>query len=148
MYDTTASRWQHGFAFACPARVSRLSFLRAHERLVLMKISRRHFLELSSAAALSPALVRCPSSADSATSELCRKLAADPLRPQYHLLPAHNWMNDPNGPIYFGERYHMFHQYNPQSAVWGNMNWAHATSPDMVHWQHEAIALSPTPNGA
>ena len=37
----------------------------------------------------------------------------------------------------------MFHQYNPQGAIWGNMNWAHATSPDMIHWQHEPIALSP-----
>ena len=80
-------------------------------------------------------------------SQLCRKLASDPLRPQYHLLPAHNWMNDPNGPIFFRGRYHMFHQYNPQAAVWGNMNWAHATSPDMIHWQHEPIALSPTPGG-
>lgn len=41
----------------------------------------------------------------------------------------------------------MFHQYNPQAAVWGNMNWAHATSPDMIRWQHEPIALSPTPGG-
>jgi beta-fructofuranosidase len=56
-------------------------------------------------------------------------------------------MNDPNGPIFFLGRYHMFHQYNPQSAVWGNMNWAHATSPDMIHWKHEPIALSPTPGG-
>jgi beta-fructofuranosidase len=79
---------------------------------------------------------------------LCRKLAADPLRPQYHLLPAHNWMNDPNGPIFFRGRYHMFHQYNPQGAVWGNMNWAHAVSPDMIHWEHRPIALSPTPDGS
>ena len=56
-------------------------------------------------------------------------------------------MNDPNGPIFFRGRYHMFHQYNPQGAVWGNMNWAHATSPDMIHWQHEPIALSPSPGG-
>jgi beta-fructofuranosidase len=41
----------------------------------------------------------------------------------------------------------MFHQYNPQAAVWGNMNWAHATSPDLIHWEHEPIAISPTPNG-
>jgi beta-fructofuranosidase len=41
----------------------------------------------------------------------------------------------------------MFHQYNPESSIWGNMNWAHATSPDMIHWQHEPIAISPTPNG-
>ena len=56
-------------------------------------------------------------------------------------------MNDPNGPILFRGRYHMFHQYNPQAAVWGNMNWAHATSPDPIHWQHEPIAISPTPGG-
>jgi beta-fructofuranosidase len=56
-------------------------------------------------------------------------------------------MNDPNGPIFFRGRYHMFHQYNPQAAVWGNMNWAHATSPDMIHWTHQPIAISPTPNG-
>jgi len=41
----------------------------------------------------------------------------------------------------------MFHQYNPQGAVWGNMNWAHATSADMIHWHHEPIALSPSLNG-
>jgi beta-fructofuranosidase len=113
-----------------------------------MNISRRHFLELSGAVAVTRAFGRWSPLVDSATGELCRKLAADPLRPQYHLLPAHNWMNDPNGPIYFRDRYHMFHQYNPEGAIWGNMNWAHATSPDMVHWQHEPIALSPTPDGA
>ncbi|HEX4173512.1 MAG TPA: glycoside hydrolase family 32 protein, partial [Acetobacteraceae bacterium] len=31
--------------------------------------------------------------------------------------------------------------------VWGDMHWAHATSPDMVHWRREAIALAPTPGG-
>jgi len=88
-----------------------------------------------------------PRSPDAAGVALCRKLASDPLRPQYHLMPAHNWMNDPNGPIFFRGRYHMFHQYNPQAAIWGNMNWAHATSMDMIHWHHEPIALSPTPGG-
>jgi beta-fructofuranosidase len=63
------------------------------------------------------------------------------------MLPAHNWMNDPNGPIFYRGRYHLFHQYNPQGAVWGNMRWAHATSPDMIHWQQEPIALYPTAGG-
>ncbi len=27
------------------------------------------------------------------------------------------------------------------------MNWAHATSHDLIHWQHEPIAISPTPGG-
>ena len=75
------------------------------------------------------------------------KLAADPRRPQFHLLPAANWMNDPNGPIYYRGRYHMFFQYNPNGAFWGTMHWAHATSPDMIHWKHEPIALAPTPGG-
>ena len=87
------------------------------------------------------------SGADSGNGALCRKLASDPLRPQFHLMPSHNWMNDPNGPIYFGGRYHMFHQYNPRGATWGNMHWAHATSADMIHWRHEPIALAPTPGG-
>lgn len=113
-----------------------------------MPLSRRAFLELSGAAACAPAWTRLfPNTAGADTAALCRKLASDALRPQYHLLPAHNWMNDPNGPIFFRGRYHMFHQYNPQGAVWGNMNWAHATSLDMIHWQHEPIALSPTPGG-
>jgi beta-fructofuranosidase len=108
-----------------------------------MTISRRIFMQLSAATALSSL---CPGMANQ-NSELCCKLSSDPLRPQYHLLPDHNWMNDPNGPLYYRGRYHMFHQYNPQAAVWGNMNWAHATSNDMIHWQHEPIALSPTPGG-
>ncbi|MEO6803462.1 MAG: glycoside hydrolase family 32 protein, partial [Granulicella sp.] len=71
----------------------------------------------------------------------------DPLRPSYHYLPARNWMNDPCGPIYFRGQYHLFHQYNPNSAVWGDMHWAHAVSPDMVHWQRLPVALAPTPGG-
>ena len=75
-------------------------------------------------------------------------IAHDPLRPEYHLLPPHNWMNDPNGPIWWKGRYHLFYQLNPHAAVWGDMHWGHAASPDMVHWQHQPIALAPTPGGA
>ena len=73
-------------------------------------------------------------------------IARDPMRPQYHLLPAHGWMNDPCGPLYWKGRYHMFYQYNsePVSAV---KLWAHATSPDMIHWHREPVALAPTPGG-
>jgi beta-fructofuranosidase len=110
--------------------------------------TRRMFLQMSSTAAVgslwSGALLASSNRDD---TDLCRKLASDPLRPQYHLIPSHNWMNDPNGPIYFKGRYHMFHQYNPRGATWGNMHWAHATSSDMLHWQNEAIAIAPTPGG-
>jgi len=112
-----------------------------------MTLSRRTFLQLSAGAALASRWHPTPYSAASNDASLCARLASDPLRPQYHLLPGHNWMNDPNGPIYFGGRYHMFHQYNPRGGTWGNMHWAHATSPDMLHWHHEPIALAPTPAG-
>ncbi len=76
-----------------------------------------------------------------------RRLAADPLRPQFHLLPKYGWMNDPNAPVYWRGKYHMFFQYNPGAAVWGDMHWAHAVSEDMVRWKHLPVALSPTPGG-
>lgn len=56
-------------------------------------------------------------------------------------------MNDPNGPIFWKGQYHMFFQYNPEAAVWGDMHWNHAVSPDMIHWQHLPLALAPTPGG-
>jgi beta-fructofuranosidase len=74
-------------------------------------------------------------------------LALDPDRPECHFLAPHNWMNDPNGPIFWKGKYHLFYQLNPHGAVWGDMHWGHAISPDMVHWRHLPVALSPTPGG-
>ena len=74
-------------------------------------------------------------------------LAHDPLRPQYHLLPPGNWMNDPNGPIWWKGKYHLFYQLNPHAAVWGDLHWGHAVSTDMVHWKHQPVALAPTSGG-
>src|ERR1700739_5133531 len=81
------------------------------------------------------------------TASAAQDVANDPLRPEYHLLPPHNWMNDPNGPIWWKAQYHLFYQLNPHAPVWGDMHWGHAISPDMVHWKHEQIALAPTPGG-
>jgi beta-fructofuranosidase len=77
--------------------------------------------------------------------QLREKLRNDPLRPQFHLLAKANWMNDPCAPRFFRGRYHMFFQYNPGAAVWGDMHWSHAISPDLIHWKHMPMALSPTP---
>lgn len=84
----------------------------------------------------------------SAARALAAHLARDPLRPQYHLLPVANWMNDPNGPIWWRGEYHMFYQYNPDGAYWGDMHWGHAVSADMVRWRQLPVALAPTPGAA
>lgn len=65
------------------------------------------------------------------------------LYPQYHLAPYAGWLNDPNGLIFHNGLYHAFYQHHPFSAVWGPMHWGHSTSKDMVHWQHQPIALAP-----
>ena len=63
-------------------------------------------------------------------------------RPQVHYTPLKNWMNDPNGMVFLDGVYHLFYQYNPRSNDWGNMSWGHATSPDMIHWTEQPVALT------
>ncbi|MFL5771776.1 MAG: glycoside hydrolase family 32 protein [Flavisolibacter sp.] len=67
----------------------------------------------------------------------------EPHRPQIHFSPKEKWMNDPNGMVFYNNTYHLFYQYYPDSTVWGPMHWGHATSMDMIHWQHQPIALYP-----
>jgi len=66
---------------------------------------------------------------------------SEPFRPQFHFTPEKNWMNDPNGMVYFEGEYHLFYQFNPFGDKWGHMSWGHAVSPDMVHWENLPIAL-------
>ena len=54
------------------------------------------------------------------------------------------WINDPNGFIYYKGTYHLFYQHFPYVPIWGTMHWGHATSKDLINWQHEDIALYPT----
>jgi fructan beta-fructosidase len=64
-------------------------------------------------------------------------------RPQIHFTPKTGWMNDPNGMVFYNGTYHLMYQYNPDSTVWGPMHWGHATSKDLIHWEHRPIALYP-----
>ncbi len=111
-------------------------------------MGRRQFMARSAAASASILLGDyAPAVARASSESLQQKLAADVQRPQYHFLPPANWMNDPNGPIYWNGYHQLFYQYNPNGAYWGDMHWGHARSRDLVHWQHLPIALAPTRGG-
>ncbi|KAM7483852.1 hypothetical protein LguiB_008435 [Lonicera macranthoides] len=67
--------------------------------------------------------------------------ANQPYRTSYHFQPPKNWIN---GPMIYKGIYHLFYQYNPHGAVWGNIVWAHSTSTDLVNWTPHDPAISPS----
>jgi fructan beta-fructosidase len=67
---------------------------------------------------------------------------AETYRPQFQYTPAKNWMNDPNGLVYYRGEYHLFYQYNPNGDEWGDMSWGHAVSRDLLQWDELPVALT------
>lgn len=76
-------------------------------------------------------------------TEISSEYYQEEFRPQFHFSPEEKWMNDPNGLVYNEGIYHLFYQYYPEDIVWGPMHWGHATSQDLIHWEHQPIALYP-----
>ncbi|MEM6841276.1 MAG: glycoside hydrolase family 32 protein [Bacteroidota bacterium] len=90
-----------------------------------------------------------PPSSETAESTATESTAADSVetgdqyRLVYHFSPPEQWMNDPNGMVFYDGEYHLFYQHYPDSNVWGPMHWGHAVSQDLVHWEHLPVALYP-----
>lgn len=76
----------------------------------------------------------------------------EPYRPQFHFTARVNWLNDPNGLVYYKGEYHLFYQYNPNIAPSGSDGdykiWGHAISPDLVHWEIQPHAILPDQLGS
>ncbi len=68
--------------------------------------------------------------------------------PRHRIRPPAGWLNDPNGPIWWDGRCHVFFQFNPHAAVHERICWGHATSTDLVSWTYEPVALEPTDGSA
>ena len=101
---------------------------------IMKKIALFSFLTFSGVLTLALSAVAQPSSYD------------QPWRPQYHFTPPQNFMNDPNGTVFYKGEYHLFYQHNPEGNVWGHMSWGHAVSTDLVHWQNLPVAIPEDPN--
>ena len=109
----------------------------------------RHLL-LTVAAAAFAALPAAPVAAQRALAQgpetsgpASQRLAiTERFRPQFHVTPPQNWINDPNGMVWYKGEWHLFYQHNPFGDVWGHMSWGHAVSPDLVHWTHLPVALA------
>lgn len=69
---------------------------------------------------------------------------ADPGHPIFHVTSPAQWMNDPNGPIFYKGFYHLFYQLHPFSDGDGPKYWGHVRSRDLVKWQSLPIALRPS----
>ena len=60
------------------------------------------------------------------------------FRGQYHFSPKSGWMNDINGLVFQGGKYHMIYQWGERVRHGG-----YATSTDLLHWKDEGVALVP-----
>ena len=65
------------------------------------------------------------------------------IRPLFHVTGGNGWINDPNGLVYYKNKYHVFYQYYPHDTHWGPMHWGHVISDDLIHWERLPIALYP-----
>jgi beta-fructofuranosidase len=69
---------------------------------------------------------------------------ADPTHPAFHVASPAQWMNDPNGPIFYRGWYHLFYQLTPDSDRSGIKYWGHVRSRDLAAWEHLPIAIAPS----
>lgn len=61
---------------------------------------------------------------------------AESLRPQFHFTSTTDWINDPNGLVYYEGEWHLYFQRAP-GAINGafEKSWGRAFSKDLVHWE-------------
>jgi beta-fructofuranosidase len=82
--------------------------------------------------------------ATAAVQAAAPRAQADPARPIFHVTSPAQWINDPNGPIFYKGVYHLFYQLHPFSDGSGPKYWGHVRSRDLVKWEHLPIALAPS----
>lgn len=80
-------------------------------------------------------------------SEESQKLSINSYQSRIHYSPPTGFMNDPNGLIFYKDKYHLFYQFNPSLPKMGNVHWGHAVSSDLLNWCHLPPAILPSVHG-
>jgi len=75
--------------------------------------------------------------------ETIEAVAKGKYRQKYHIMPPMGWMNDPNGLCKYGNEYHIFFQYSPDSPKGALKTWGHYVTKDFVTMEYRGIALKP-----
>lgn len=73
------------------------------------------------------------------------KLLRDRYRPTFHLVAPEAVCApfDPNGAIYWGDRYHLYYIFQDDRGHC----WGHVSSHDLVHWRWHTPDIAPSPEG-
>jgi sucrose-6-phosphate hydrolase SacC (GH32 family) len=82
---------------------------------------------------------------------LAHKFQNDRHRPRYHFLTPEEgeiMPGDPNGAIWWKGRYHLFYIFQRHQAAEPQTVhcWGHASSVDLLHWEHHPTALDVAPD--
>lgn len=71
------------------------------------------------------------------------RIVKSSYRQIFHNQPVTGLMNDPNGFVWFDNRWHLFYQWCPWGAVHGLKYWYHIVSKDLVTWKNLGVCLLP-----
>ena len=71
------------------------------------------------------------------------RYANDICRPAFHGMPSGGWTNESHGAVYYGGKYHVFFQKNPNGLYLAHMNWGHIVSEDLCKWTEMPSAICP-----
>lgn len=88
-----------------------------------------------------------PEEPPAAGSAIDRPAGSSKYRPNFHITPERNWMNDPQRPFFLNGLWHYYYLYNADYPEGNGTEWYHLTSEDLLSWKDEGVAIEKYKNG-